>query len=137
MKQKDLIEELGFARELMGGIRKRHLASQDWFHWGKGNAVWITYEGQRKLRLLKETEDVPNLAHNFEEVEVLGPAPNSAMVYIKVFDGDGEAVKAPCVVPRNLRSRLTRGKRIRVEVVSDREGTSYRHERLCDYPAPS
>ena len=140
-RQSDLARELGLDVCRMKRIRAEHLCSADWFTHGRGNCVWITAEGQRKLRIWAETkDDVPHVSHYFmggkkeDEVEAWAPLPHPEWIEIRFKDGNGEWVKAPCRVPRRLKNRFTRGKPIRVEVVQSNSETGYRHESFAEYP---
>jgi len=140
--QRELCEELGILPGLMRRIRADHLRTQDWFTKRGPNggrpSVWLTEEGERKVRIYAEVQgDSPQLVHTFLDATVLGPAPHKARIWIAIENGEGELVKRGCVVPINLKNRLVRGKPIRVEAVSDRDGTTYRHEKLAGYPATS
>ena len=135
--ERELVAELGLNPRHMAEIRKKRLASKDWFRWKPKNqrgigSVYYTAEGEFKLRNWHDNrKENPGVVSKFIEAAVLGPCPNKGRVWIAV-DHDGRGVtKEECAVPRALHSRLTRGKRIRVEVVRGIESTAYRHEDLA------
>ena len=128
--QTELVKELGLPSTNMTAIRKKHLASADWFK--EGNSVYLTAEGVFKLRLWWENrDDNPGVVPEFIECRVHSPCPNHNRVWIIVDHGPKGKLKEECAIPRRLHSRLTKGKPITVEVVRDVTGVSYRHEDLA------
>ena len=128
----ELAEELGFSRAQMRKMRESHLNSNDWgkLKQGKGRPKIVIYpEGERKLRLVRECgNSEPQVVPFFQEATITHVMPNPKFVRIQV---EGEDLPQLCLVPIGLQKTWHRGKRIRVEVVTDPSGTSYRHERLA------
>lgn len=130
VRQADLVRELGLDARKMTVIRKKHLASSDW--WKEGSTVWLTPEGETKLRIWHEAHKTdPQIVSTFIECRVVGPLPNKRWVSIAVDYGDRGTLREPCAIPRRLQGRDLTGKKIRVEVVRDVTGVSYRHEDLA------
>ncbi len=135
VRESELVEELGLDKFRMSSVRRQHLASRDWFKHGQGGTVYLTPEGQRKLRIWAEVkDDAEQVAHSFVDAIVLANSSHPSWIRIKIQDGDGEWVAKDCLVPRRIKRYMRKGKKIRVEVVTSINGTGYRHESLADYP---
>jgi hypothetical protein len=135
VRQTDLCKELGIDVDRMKEIRGAHLCSSDWFTHGKGGAVWISEEGQRKLRIWADVAgDSPHISHHFIDGVVLSAMPHPEWLSIRVKNGNDEWIRVPCRVPRRLKRLYSTGKKIRVEVVQSSSETGYRHESFADYP---
>ena len=135
IRQTELAAELGIDIRRMKDIRAEHLCSGDWFTAGKGGTIWLTEEGQRKLRIWADVkDDAPQVAHYFTEGRVIAPLPHPEWLSIRVKNGNDEWIRVDCRVPRKLKYQYTKGKSIRVEVVKSNSETGYRHESFADYP---
>tara|TARA_E500000318_G_scaffold100117_1_gene102610 strand:- start:131 stop:505 length:375 start_codon:yes stop_codon:yes gene_type:complete len=90
---------------------------------GTGYARWINEEGQE---LLAEAVDIPELMSKRYRGTVHSEAPNRSYVYVYINE---IKKKVPMVIPRRYEGRLTKGKRVKVEGIEDRQGISYRYVR--------
>jgi hypothetical protein len=130
----ELAGELGLNPKHLSRVREKHLSTSDWRRIGPKQKVYLTPEGEVKLRIYAECKDKdPQLVSNFQAVRVLDQCPNPAWVTAKLEFPEGGWRKINVAIPRRLTDRLV-GKTIKVEVVRDLSGTSYRHEDLAtDY----
>ena len=130
--QADLVEELSLNRYQMKGVRRDHLTTDDWYKIRQ--TIWLTAEGQRKLRIWAEVRnDAAHIAHHFVEGYVLHPLPHPEWLEVRIKNGLGEWIKVACRVPRRIKYQYTHGKRIRIEVVQSCDVTGYRHESYANY----
>lgn len=133
---KDLLAELGVSPRRAKEIRDRHLCNSDYFlkSTGRGRpSYYLTGEGETKVRIYAECkESEPQIVPTFEDVIFLHPAPNKQKCYAKLDFGDGNGWrKIEVRIPPRLHSRLKRGRPMKVEVVRDATGVTYRHEDLA------
>lgn len=120
VKQKHLMDEMEIPHVDRKALRDRLLSPNDWYK--QGTSVMIRHSGIVKLRVWKEE---PNLVAEIRDYCICRKAPNPRFVYINV-----EGLAYPCVIPMKMSEQLTPGKMIRVQVVKDKDGVSYRHESL-------
>lgn len=92
---------------------------------GTGKNTWLTEEGRRKFEIAVMAENaVPDVVYG----KVLHEAPNRKWVYV---NPDGQEGKFPALIPKRLIGRLV-GKRIPLHVITDANGSTYRHASLTD-----
>jgi hypothetical protein len=118
--QSELMSELGVPIPERKAVRDRLLGPDDWFK--KGRQIMIRPAGETKLRVWKEE---PSLVAEIKSFSVCQIPANPRYVMIDV---GGRA--CPCVIPSRLKPTFGRGKKIRVQCVTDEKGTSYRHESI-------
>lgn len=127
--QSELASELGLPPTQMTGIRRKHLASHDWWKDKKGR-IWIGPDGEQTLRIFAECRhDTPQVIPKYiDRVKVHSMCRNHHFCTILVDHGERGVTKEPCALPRRLQGRDLAGKTIRVEVVRNVIGVAYRHE---------
>lgn len=127
--QSELVKELGLRASEMTAIRRKHLASHDWWK-GEGGRIWITPDGEQTLRIFAECrDDAPQVIPKYiDDVKVHSMCPNPRFCRILVDHGERGITKEDCALPRRLQGRNLTGKTIRVEVVRNVTGVAYRHE---------
>ena len=147
--ERELMVELGIDRAHVAKIRKKHLADGDWERKQgvAGRPFYLTKEGATKYRLYKEagktepqivptfigsnglmkeppTEDNPRVTV-WEQYS----NPRCGKVRIRIDYGPEKGfLIEDAVIPPDLHRLLTRDKPLRVEVIRDATGVSYRHE---------
>lgn len=159
IKLSDLLGDLGIDRHQGPALCRERLASADYFRGaGRGRPLYVTEEGARKLQIYAGTKNgephIKGLAAKFigrdfrtegmrpdhsptrddPAVTVIGYCPNVRWVEVKIDYGPEEGwKKEPVAVGKSLQKGLKKGTPLKVEVVRDATGVSYRHEDLATY----
>lgn len=127
--QPPLLKELGIHPSEIKEIRQKHLNTGDWFK--DKNRIFYTPEGEKKLRIYAAAwEETPQVVSYFSDAIILHPLPHPQWVAVKIENADGEWIKLNCAIPLRMRPLMGKGKKIRVEVVTDSTGTTARYEAL-------
>jgi len=124
VKQSEVFPKAGYKPAQNKKIRDTLLLESDWYK--EGVTIWIRPSGIQRLGIAEEDM---SLAQKFTTMAVVRPAPNKSFIMCSEQGGDGnmKAVK----IPLRLQKLLTKGKEMRVEVVTDAAGgVSYQHEDL-------
>lgn len=139
--QGDLREMLNLNGRQMKKLRDNHLTTEDWYLEKKADRkglkgpprVMFRPTGVAKLRVVNVAASIAPLAvPRFVDAIVIGQAINRKYVRCKVKLPTGEWVRGHVLKPTKIRNFLRVGKKIRVQIVEDKDGNrSYRHETLC------
>mgnify|MGYP003148498866 CR=1 FL=1 len=139
--QGEIVKMLNLSGNSIKKLRDNHLTSEDWYRETKEERkglrgpprVMFRPTGVAKLRVVNAAASIAPLAvPRFCDSIVIGQAINRKYVRCKVKLPTGEWVRGHVLKPPKLRNFLRTGKKIRVQLVEDKDGNrSFRHETLC------